>query len=523
MAQRRSSRRGESGGRRGGRGGRRRGEDEEEAAAATIEEEEEEDEEDEAGDSNDEEDGGANEVTRCICGHQELQSHAIKSSLSSIDTGLFIQCDECHVWQHGFCVGFKQEEDVPDVYYCERCRPERHLVVVRPTGRTSTYYPRGIPKEQREEYNHLASTTAPATRRSAARDKSATPRSADEGLNSGSSTATATATSRREQHHRRRTLNSRDAEYEETLKRVLEESKDDGARPVAAENGVKREADGDEGPPDPAPPKAEDEGEGDVEMQDADTNDNDNDTNNSNNNEDENGMGSRSRSKSKGKGKGRNGDGRDKAEAEEEQTNDNDNDDNNNNSNNNENGSRKEENDDDDTTATGSKRTSATPKPARKTSDEEERSTPRGQAGGRKRQRRGKNSTQPSTNNNNSSSTTNKGKKNASNNNNATTSSKPRIPAPRTGLPELRKRVAAILEFMTRTKADLHAEREDRNALLAQRYERYESLHGTATKERERHFGLFEMYDQNLQALEEVTTKLVAWENAYGSYNPDNE
>lgn len=521
MAQRRSSRRGESGGRRGGRGGRRRGEDEEEAAAATIEEEEEEDEEDEAGDSNDEEDGGANEVTRCICGHQELQSHAIKSSLSSIDTGLFIQCDECHVWQHGFCVGFKQEEDVPDVYYCERCRPERHLVVVRPTGRTSTYYPRGIPKEQREEYNHLASTTAPATRRSAARDKSATPRSADEGLNSGSSTATATATSRREQHHRRRTLNSRDAEYEETLKRVLEESKDDGARPVAAENGVKREAEGDEGPPDPAPPKAEDEGEGDVEMQDADTNDNDNDTNNSNNNEDENGMGSRSRSKSKGKG--RNGDGRDKAEAEEEQTNDNDNDDNNNNSNNNENGSRKEENDDDDTTATGSKRTSATPKPARKTSDEEERSTPRGQAGGRKRQRRGKNSTQPSTNNNNSSSTTNKGKKNASNNNNATTSSKPRIPAPRTGLPELRKRVAAILEFMTRTKADLHAEREDRNALLAQRYERYESLHGTATKERERHFGLFEMYDQNLQALEEVTTKLVAWENAYGSYNPDNE
>ncbi|CAN3359143.1 hypothetical protein DICA3_D15544 [Diutina catenulata] len=77
------------------------------------------------------------EVTRCICGQDELDSSSISSAVQDalkeygvkIDSGLFIQCDKCSVWQHGYCVGLFTNDDVPDKYWCEQCKPELHQFI----------------------------------------------------------------------------------------------------------------------------------------------------------------------------------------------------------------------------------------------------------------------------------------------------------------------------------------------------------------------------------------------------------
>ncbi|KAI8096709.1 uncharacterized protein BX664DRAFT_257747, partial [Halteromyces radiatus] len=51
-------------------------------------------------------------TTRCLCG----ETHNV---------GLMVQCDKCEVWQHCECMGLA-EQDIPDQYYCEECRPENH-------------------------------------------------------------------------------------------------------------------------------------------------------------------------------------------------------------------------------------------------------------------------------------------------------------------------------------------------------------------------------------------------------------
>merc|ERR1712137_137417 len=66
-------------------------------------------------DSESDEDDGE---TRCVCG-----------SLS--DKGLMVQCDKCEAWQHGVCVGFKEEDEVPDNWFCARC--EAKLATARPS------------------------------------------------------------------------------------------------------------------------------------------------------------------------------------------------------------------------------------------------------------------------------------------------------------------------------------------------------------------------------------------------------
>ncbi|SGZ54369.1 CIC11C00000000330 [Sungouiella intermedia] len=90
----------------------------------------------------------AEEVTRCICGNDELTT--IDAGMSTllqqeyhikIDTGLFIQCEKCLVWQHGYCVGLFINEDVPDKYWCEECKPDLHRFVYGEDGHlTHTLY-----------------------------------------------------------------------------------------------------------------------------------------------------------------------------------------------------------------------------------------------------------------------------------------------------------------------------------------------------------------------------------------------
>ena len=96
------------------------------------------------------------EITRCICGQPEYpgppasirdfgfsqdaktgskdepgQNEDLNASdtLSDDVGNFFIQCDNCHVWQHGGCVGLTDESMSPEFYYCEQCKPEFHKVI----------------------------------------------------------------------------------------------------------------------------------------------------------------------------------------------------------------------------------------------------------------------------------------------------------------------------------------------------------------------------------------------------------
>ncbi|ORZ00619.1 hypothetical protein BCR43DRAFT_511598 [Syncephalastrum racemosum] len=60
----------------------------------------------------DEESTDSGSVTRCVC----QESHNV---------GLMVQCDQCEVWQHCECMGLG-EQDIPEHYYCEQCKPENH-------------------------------------------------------------------------------------------------------------------------------------------------------------------------------------------------------------------------------------------------------------------------------------------------------------------------------------------------------------------------------------------------------------
>lgn len=108
--------------------------------------------------SGDEADGSpgeeAEEVTRCICGNIEPQ---VEEDVE--DTGLFVQCDKCLVWQHGYCVGLLNDSQMPETYHCELCRPDLHQIIQRPRkpkvskylGVNNASSPPGIHLEEPEE------------------------------------------------------------------------------------------------------------------------------------------------------------------------------------------------------------------------------------------------------------------------------------------------------------------------------------------------------------------------------------
>ncbi|EEB08121.2 histone deacetylase complex subunit Cti6 [Schizosaccharomyces japonicus yFS275] len=86
-----------------------------------------------ANDAVHEEQNTKSEITRCVCGFQDIDDDADGS-------GLFIQCEQCEVWQHGHCVGFEGESDIPEVYYCELCRPDLHQITQRGRGPKQSRY-----------------------------------------------------------------------------------------------------------------------------------------------------------------------------------------------------------------------------------------------------------------------------------------------------------------------------------------------------------------------------------------------
>jgi PHD-finger len=140
-----------------------------------------------------------------------------------------VQCETCKVWQHGLCMGYEAEDQLPDDdYHCEQCRPDLHQDLIKLRSFTSTVdftlplYFRKLSKRSR-----------------------------------GSATAlqAAAITNRHSRSHsptyplkptkRRNTMNSRDANFDITLKETLAATAAE-ARAAAQDDGEDSDVDPEE-------------------------------------------------------------------------------------------------------------------------------------------------------------------------------------------------------------------------------------------------------------------------------------
>ncbi|KAJ0162850.1 putative histone deacetylase complex subunit cti6 [Colletotrichum tanaceti] len=179
------------------------------------------------------------ESVRCVCGfdeypgpppfeedskqgkHNPEADFFASIELSDEVSGLFVQCDVCKVWQHGACVGIFTEESSPDEYFCEKCRKDLHKIHAASNGqRYSNYLPLNRPSR--------------ASSRAASLVKDGT-RSPKESSKSGRASSATQASKRRS------TMNSRDAAYDEDeqLRRAIEASKEETV-PEPTELGSRR-------------------------------------------------------------------------------------------------------------------------------------------------------------------------------------------------------------------------------------------------------------------------------------------
>ncbi|KAG5979249.1 hypothetical protein E4U55_005377 [Claviceps digitariae] len=157
------------------------------------------------------------EAVRCLCGSEDYPGPPsvdgpdadIFAAIELTDevTGFFVQCDICKVWQHGACVAIFSAESSPDEYFCEQCRKDLHKIHTAVNGQKYSKY---LP------LNRQSRTTSRAT--SIAKD--------DKNGSKSSRPSTATHSSKR-----RSTMNSRDAAYDdEQLRRAIEASKEEGGQ-----------------------------------------------------------------------------------------------------------------------------------------------------------------------------------------------------------------------------------------------------------------------------------------------------
>ncbi|OJD14351.1 hypothetical protein AJ78_05286 [Emergomyces pasteurianus Ep9510] len=196
------------------------------------------------GDEYDEEEGDEEEITRCLCGQQDypglpliyqdagsasatkqgMRDDQVQGTSTSAEYmqseepgSLFIQCDSCKVWQHGGCVGIMEEASSPDEYFCEECRKDLHKIITGSNGQKSSRY---LP---------VVGSSSISSSRSSSLDSSRNPKDKKSRGSSGPLSA-----------KRRSTMNSRDAAYdEEQLRRAIEESKED-SKSVADDLGSRR-------------------------------------------------------------------------------------------------------------------------------------------------------------------------------------------------------------------------------------------------------------------------------------------
>ncbi|KAI9861054.1 MAG: hypothetical protein M1813_005483 [Trichoglossum hirsutum] len=136
--------------------------------------------------------------------------------------GLFIQCDMCKVWQHGGCVGIWDQSTSPEEYFCEQCRRDLHKITIGMNGQRFSRYLLALE----------ASSPKPprSTSQSKDRDSKALPNSKSARPSTGST-----------QTKRRSTMNSRDAAYDdEQLRKAIEESEREGKSSVNLDTSSRR-------------------------------------------------------------------------------------------------------------------------------------------------------------------------------------------------------------------------------------------------------------------------------------------
>ncbi|UNI24126.1 Histone deacetylase complex subunit [Purpureocillium takamizusanense] len=172
------------------------------------------------------------EAVRCICGSEDYPGRPPVEGpdadffagieLTEEVTGFFVQCDVCKVWQHGACVGIFSAEASPDEYFCEQCRKDLHRIHTASNGQKYSKY---LPLHQ------ASRTTSRAT--SIAKDGTRSPKPSGSKRERPNSASQAAA-------KRRSTMNSRDAAYDdELLRRVIEASKED-APPDTSDTASRR-------------------------------------------------------------------------------------------------------------------------------------------------------------------------------------------------------------------------------------------------------------------------------------------
>ncbi|KAK3330900.1 hypothetical protein B0H66DRAFT_598424 [Apodospora peruviana] len=182
------------------------------------------------------------EAVRCICGYDDYPGPPpfdedakngykdpndidpiFATDVTDDAAGFFVQCDICKVWQHGACVGIMTEESSPDEYFCEECRKEFHKIYTASNGQRYSHY---LPLKR----------TSRTTSRAVSLNKDGTRSPPKEKETRSGRNSSANQTSKR-----RSTMNSREAGYDEAeaLRRAIEASKEETA-PESVEPGTRR-------------------------------------------------------------------------------------------------------------------------------------------------------------------------------------------------------------------------------------------------------------------------------------------
>ncbi len=85
----------------------------------------------------------ADAIIRCICGYVEEDED---------DDRVMIVCDSCEAWQHNECMEVSENtEDLPDQYFCERCKPEDHRELLAKVARGEKPWEERAKEREREE------------------------------------------------------------------------------------------------------------------------------------------------------------------------------------------------------------------------------------------------------------------------------------------------------------------------------------------------------------------------------------
>lgn len=59
-------------------------------------------------------------------------THHLRPGVDESEAGEFMaECEICHAWQHGTCMGYQSPETMPLHYYCERCRPDLYTELLK--------------------------------------------------------------------------------------------------------------------------------------------------------------------------------------------------------------------------------------------------------------------------------------------------------------------------------------------------------------------------------------------------------